>query len=339
VKHGLWLAAVLLAFASSAEAQLNNCSAPTYQITGSAITAHDCAAFHWTTSGYEPYTETWHFNFQCYNTQSRQFYVTDPTPEITSNAECTTAYLPSRTIDCPPKYDANVYIDPVYPGSPNRIQWLGQTNYIYAQTALSLVCKLEFNGAQRNAYCHQDYCGDKASPIVLDLTGEGFRFTNVADGVWFHYGQKKVNTAWTARGVANAFLCLPDSDGKCDDGSDMFGNFTPQPDIPGQERNGFRALAVYADPKNGGCGKPYLSACDAVWPSLRACRDWNHTGTFEPGECVPLEQVGVDSISLNPTKKNIVDVNGNIERYWGEVNQGQPDKVGPWAVDVFFSCN
>jgi hypothetical protein len=69
-------------------------------------------------------------------------------------------------------------------------------------------------------------CG---SPIIIATSGEGFHLTDAQHGVMFDMfaTNKPVQIAWTAPGANNAFLCLPDSDGKCDDGKDLFGNYTP----------------------------------------------------------------------------------------------------------------
>lgn len=69
------------------------------------------------------------------------------------------------------------------------------------------------------------------SPILIDVSGNGFQLTSATNGVNFDISGTgtPVQIAWTAPGGANAFLCLPDGDGRCDDGKDLFGNFTPQP--------------------------------------------------------------------------------------------------------------
>ena len=179
-------------------------------------------------------------------------------------------------------------------------------------------------------------CGQ--SPILLDLNGNGFHLTNAANGVKFDISgtNNPIQMGWTASGADNAFLCLPDSNGKCDDGKDLFGNVTPQPvsDTP----NGFAALAVLDDPKNGGNGDGIIDSRDAIFASLRLWIDANHDGISQPEELHTLPSLGVNSISLNYKWDQRTDQYGNVFRYRSKVNPNDPDPshVGKTAYDVFF---
>ncbi len=176
------------------------------------------------------------------------------------------------------------------------------------------------------------------SPIILDVDGKGFSLTNAAGGVVFDISGTghPIQMGWTAQGADNAFLCLPDSNGKCDDGKDLFGNYTPQPHSANP--NGFAALAVYDDPKNGGNGNGMIDPGDAIYSSLRLWIDANHDGISQQEEMHTLASLGVTSISLNYRLSAKEDQYGNIFRYRAEVdpNSADPDHVGRAAYDVFF---
>jgi hypothetical protein len=144
-----------------------------------------------------------------------------------------------------------------------------------------------------------------------------------------------IQIAWTAPGANNAFLALPGADGLVHNGKQMFGNFTPQPSIA--IRNGFAALAVYDDPKNGGNSDGVIDSQDAIFSSLRLWIDANHDGISQPNELFTLPSLGVNSISLNYKADLRVDQYGNLFRYRAQVNPGDPATVGRMAYDVFFS--
>jgi len=168
------------------------------------------------------------------------------------------------------------------------------------------------------------------------VSGEGFQLTSSQNGVTFDItgGGHLVQIAWTAPGARNAFLCLPDGNGACDDGKDLFGNFTPQPQS--STPNGFAALAVYDQPANGGNGDGAIDAHDAIFSSLRLWVDWNHDGASQPNEIYTLAQLGITSISLKYKWDQRQDQFGNTFRYRAQVNPGDPTNTGRMAYDVFF---
>jgi len=139
--------------------------------------------------------------------------------------------------------------------------------------------------------------------------------------------------AWTAAGVDNAFLALPGPGGLVDSGKELFGNFTPQP--ASAHPNGFAALAVYDDPKNGGNADGVIDEKDAVFASLRLWVDANHDGVAQPGELHTLTSLGVYVIRLKYQQDQRTDQYGNIFHYRAQVNPGGATSIGRMAYDVF----
>src|ERR1017187_2496255 len=70
------------------------------------------------------------------------------------------------------------------------------------------------------------------SPIIIDTRGEGFHLTDVAHGVAFSFvpGEPPIQVAWTDPNFSNGFLVLDrNGDGTINDGTELFGNLSPQP--------------------------------------------------------------------------------------------------------------
>jgi hypothetical protein len=176
------------------------------------------------------------------------------------------------------------------------------------------------------------------SPIIIDISGQGFSLTNAANGVKFDISgtDAPIQMGWTATGADNAFLAMPGADGLVHNGKQLFGNFTPLP--KSATPNGFAALAVYDDPKNGGNGDGVIDAKDKIFTQLRLWVDANHNGISEPEELHALPELGVESISLNYREDKRVDEFGNLLRYRSKVNPDDTDisHVGRIAYDVFF---
>jgi hypothetical protein len=143
-----------------------------------------------------------------------------------------------------------------------------------------------------------------------------------------------IQMGWPAPGANNAFLALPGADGLVHNGKQLFGNFTPQP--PSSNPNGFAALAVYDDPKNGGNRDGIIDARDAIFSSLRLWIDANHDGISQPEELFTLPSLGVTSISLQYKADERTDQYGNVFRYRAQVNPGDATSTGRMAYDVFF---
>lgn len=182
-------------------------------------------------------------------------------------------------------------------------------------------------------------CCTPQSPIVVDVSGNGVNLTDAEHGVPFDIsavGTPK-HLAWTLPDSDDAWLVLDrNANGTIDNGSELFGNFTPQPIPPtGSVRNGFLALAEYDKTVNGGNNDGVITNQDAIFTSLRLWQDINHNGISEPSELKTLPSVGLTSIELDYKESRKFDEYGNSFRYRAKVKDLRGSQLGRWAWDVF----
>ncbi len=175
-----------------------------------------------------------------------------------------------------------------------------------------------------------------ATPVVIDINGDGFALTDKTGGVSFDInadGQPDA-ISWTTEGSDDAWLSLDrNGNGLIENGRELFGNATPQPPAP--EPNGFLALAEYDRAANGGNEDGWIGPNDTVFSALRLWRDSNHNGVSEGSELHTLTQLGVKRLDLDFSTSRRVDEYGNRFRFRAKVKDAQGAQVGRWAWDVY----
>jgi len=215
-------------------------------------------------------------------------------------------------------------------------------------------CDVELGSGQYSAdFCHYPITGCRpgdgvanagcccpTSPIVVDVDGDGYDLTSAEEGVDFDIGNdgRPDRVAWTSAGSDDSWLVLDrNHNGIVDNGTELFGNFTPQLRSKNVEPNGFIALAEYDKPYNGGNGDGSIDEHDRIFGELRLWRDENHNGVSESTELSTLANAGVTGISLDYKESRMVDRFGNAFRYRARVEKHRGSEAARWAWDVYLT--
>jgi len=178
------------------------------------------------------------------------------------------------------------------------------------------------------------------SPVLVDVDGEGFHLTNVADGVFFDFfgTHTKERISWTDPSYHNAWLVLDrNENGIVDSAEEMFGNTSPQP--ASNEPNGYLALAEYDKLDNGGNGDGFIGPRDTIYSQLRLWIDINHDGISQPTELHRLPEYGIARLDLQYEDSRRTDQYGNAFRYRARVWDIDDRRQNRWTYDVFLQLS
>jgi hypothetical protein len=187
-----------------------------------------------------------------------------------------------------------------YPGSQLQYKLLGQEVNQGGDVILSkdLV-------ALRSLQAVQPPPPPPVDPLILDLDGNGVQTSTVDDGVVFDAmaNGTQVQVAWTDG--KDGFLVLDrNGDGIINDGSELFGDYTPLADGT-LAKDGFQALRALDSNADG-----LFTAKDDLFDLVQVWVDANRDGVTDAGELFGLKELGVQSINLNAQASERTE-NGN----------------------------
>ncbi|MFT4925750.1 MAG: hypothetical protein ACI8WB_001845 [Phenylobacterium sp.] len=199
---------------------------------------------------------------------------------------------------------------------------------------LTLLCTI-------SAYAFPPLCGDRESPLIIDLGQDGLHLGSSRHIVSFDIlgSGEPVELQWVKAGENDAFLAIDlDEDGVVTDGRELFGNGTRMKlEDDALASNGFIALEQYDKPLLGGNDDGYISEQDEIWPSLSLWTDVNADGISTPDEMQSVADHGLTHLSTMAKVNNRYDRNGNRIPFWSWViNDNATDNKKYKMFDVFF---
>jgi hypothetical protein len=151
-----------------------------------------------------------------------------------------------------------------------------------------------FTEQQRNAMSTAQYAA--ATPLILDLNGDGIHTTSLSAGVEFDLLNtgSRVPTGWV--GAQDGLLVRDiNKNGSIDSGAELFGSSTVLPN-GAKAVDGSQALSALDSNHDG-----FIDASDHGFTSLMVWQDVNQDGLSQDGELHSLEDLSIQSLSLGFT--------------------------------------
>jgi hypothetical protein len=146
----------------------------------------------------------------------------------------------------------------------------------------------------------------RATPLILDLNGDGVHTTTLGKGVVFDMlgNGQSLQTAWVD--TTDGLLALDlNNDRLINNGTELFGDST-RLGSGNKAQDGFQALAQYDGNQDG-----VIDGLDDVFANLKVWVDANQNGVSEASELHTLAQLNVRSVQLTNTPSTQMD-NGNL---------------------------
>ncbi len=171
-----------------------------------------------------------------------------------------------------------------------------------------------------------------ASPLVLDLNGNGIDTTGFNSGIYFDNQGDGFRELTGFVASSDGLLVLDKNrDGKINDGRELFGNSTLLANNT-KAANGFAALAELDSNIDG-----KINASDVAFNQLQVWRDLNQNGATDAGELFSLADAGVAEIGLSYSHSTQIDQFGNALNQVGSytTTTGASRNI----TDVWFATN
>jgi len=145
-----------------------------------------------------------------------------------------------------------------------------------------------------------------ATPIVLDLDGNGISTLSAANGVNFDtYGTGTVQKWGWVGGNDGLLVRDVNGDGVINNGKELFGSGTVLADGH-RAADGYAAMSALDANHDG-----KLSILDKEWGELKVWVDANHDGKTDGGELKSLQELGITELNLASQANSTID-NGNL---------------------------